>query len=620
MALQRSGIAGLILMGLVGCSMHPSVMDSPIVPVQTAEVELIAPATEYLDEMTVEPPMVEEGALIPRPLSIESQEAEQWPLRLDEVVQIALSNSDVLRDLGGRILQLPELKRTVYGPSIRATDPRFGIESALSVFDAEFSTRAFYEKNDRALNNALLGGGTNFFVQDLWRFQTELRKRAATGAEFSLRHNVTDDLNNAPANTFGTAPNVINAHAWTWNLEAEVRQPLLQGGGTQFNRIAGPTDTPGVTDGVVVARLNTKISVADFQLGLRNFISNVENAYWELHFAYRDLEAKKQARDRSLDTWRQLQELQKEGSKFAKADVVAQAAEQYFRFQQQVEDALCGRLVEGTRDFNGSTGGTFQGVGGVYVAERRLRLIMGLPINDGRLIVPQTSPPESKIIFDWNEMVTQSLARRVELQRQSLRVRRREFELSAQRNFLLPRFDLVARYRRNGLGDGLYDARVPDPTGLSVDSGNDEWQVGAEFGYTLGYRRANSSVRNAELNLSRDRVILKELERQIIHDISNALADQERAFQVSQTARNRRISAEKQLQAQMSEEVRETRRESDFNLILDAQRRAAEAAIAYHHAVTAYAVALKNLNLEMGTFFDYCNIQMADNMMDAGQG
>ncbi len=237
-------------------------------------------------------------------------------------------------------MQAPELEQTVYGPSIRATDPQFGIESALSAFDAEFSTRAFYEKNDRALNNALLGGGTNFFNQDLWRFQTELRKRAATGTEFSLRHNVQDDLNNAPGNLFGTAPNVINAHAWTWNLEAEVRQPLLQGSGVAFNRIAGPSDTPGVTNGVVIARINTNISVADFQLGLRDFVSNVENAYWELYFAYRDLDVKKRARDRSLDTWRQLKELEKSGRKGAEADKVAQAAEQYYRFQQEVEDAL----------------------------------------------------------------------------------------------------------------------------------------------------------------------------------------------------------------------------------------------------------------------------------------
>ncbi len=239
---------------------------------------------------------------------------------------------------------------------------------------------------------------------------------------------------------------------------------------------------------------------------------------------------------------------------------------------------------------------------------------MGVPINDGRLILPVTLPAEANVIFDWDELVTKSLSRRVELTRQNLRVRRRELELAANRNFLLPKLDVVGRYRRGGLGDGLYHARVPDENGVFVDSGNDEWQMGVELGYTLGYRQAYSSVRNSELELARERAILKQIERQILHDLSNALADKERAFAVFQTARNRRISAERQLILQTSDVVRDTRSEPDFNLILDSQRRAAEAETAYHRALTGYAVSIKNLNLEMGTLFEYCNIQMAENM------
>ena len=32
---------------------------------------------------------------------------------------------------------------------------------------------------------------------------------------------------------------------WNVKLVADMRQPLLQGAGTQFNRIAGPGATPG---------------------------------------------------------------------------------------------------------------------------------------------------------------------------------------------------------------------------------------------------------------------------------------------------------------------------------------------------------------------------------------
>ena len=57
-------------------------------------------------------------------------------------------------------------------------------------------------------------------------------------------------------------------------------------------------------NGVLLARLNTDVSLADFQTATRNLVSDVENAYWELYFAYRDLHAKKVARDSALLTWK----------------------------------------------------------------------------------------------------------------------------------------------------------------------------------------------------------------------------------------------------------------------------------------------------------------------------
>ena len=80
-----------------------------------------------------------------------------------------------------------------------------------------------------------------------------------------------------------------------------MRQPLLQGCGTQFNRIAGPTGTLGVFNGVVLAKLNTEISMVDFEQALPAFVSDIENAYWDLQFAYRDLNAKIPARDVALE-------------------------------------------------------------------------------------------------------------------------------------------------------------------------------------------------------------------------------------------------------------------------------------------------------------------------------
>ena len=114
------------------------------------------------------------------PLTIEQyNQLEYWDLSLEEVLQAGLANSKVLTDLGGTVIRAPDSMPTVYDPALQETDPRYGVEAALSAFDAQFSTSAFFEKNDRALNNQFFGGGTRILVQDAAVFQTQLTKRTA---------------------------------------------------------------------------------------------------------------------------------------------------------------------------------------------------------------------------------------------------------------------------------------------------------------------------------------------------------------------------------------------------------------------------------------------------------
>ena len=50
------------------------------------------------------------------------------------------------------------------------------------------------------------------------------------------------------------------------------------------------------------------------------------------------------------------------------------------------------------------------------------------------------------------------MTRRTELRRQKWQVKRRELELIATRNNLMPRLDAVGRYRWLGAGDDLIDS------------------------------------------------------------------------------------------------------------------------------------------------------------------
>jgi outer membrane protein TolC len=522
---------------------------------------------------------------------------QAWDMTLDEAIQTALANSTILRDLGARVIQVPNQTPTIYGPGIQSSDPNTGVAGSLSAFDARLFSELGFELNDRVLNNQFLGGGVNDFNQDLADYRVGLRKQTASGTSFQLGHNIESDLNNANRNLF--------RRAWTWNLEGEVRQPLFQGRGVAFNRIAGPNATPGVYNGVLIALLKVDTSVTELEVALRDYLSDVENAYWDLYFACVDLEVKTNARDRSLSTLRLLDARAKQGLPNAERDKLAQAKEQYFRFEEAVQNALGGRLVIGTRTFNGSGGGTFQGTGGVYANERRLRLIMGLPINDGRLIRATSQPPQAPVIHDWSNVVGQAMSRRTELRRQELNVERTQLELIASRNFTLPRVDAVGRYRYRGLGDHLYDPFANDSS-----TNTHEWFMGLSLAMPVGFRQAYAAVHNAQLRLSRELDLLKELERQVMYGVSNAIAEENRAYEVWRFAINRAEAAKEQYEI-LFPEAQSPVRQFDFNALLDSERRLAEAESNAHSSAVQYALATKNVNFEMGTLLEYFNIHLA---------
>ena len=133
-----------------------------------------------------------------------------------------------------------------------------------------------------------------------------------------MRHNADYDLQKDVARIFPSD--------WNVNLEAEMRQPLLQGAGVQFNRIAGPGAIPGFNNGVMIARINTDIALADFEAGVRNLVRDVETTYWELYFSYRSLDAVIAGRDAGLRTWREVKTKMEVGAKGGDAHEEARPA------------------------------------------------------------------------------------------------------------------------------------------------------------------------------------------------------------------------------------------------------------------------------------------------------
>ncbi len=543
-----------------------------------------------------------------RPLSLQNAEPrEVWDLSLEEAVQTSLANAKVLRRLGGSVsplspvdylMQNPAFVATVYDPAIAESDPRQGVEAALSAFDTQLRSSAFWEKNHTPQNIA--GVFTQFrptvFEQDLGTFQAQLQKTSATGGTWAVRHNVRYDLNNQPVYDPVSGQGSRNyASDWNVNLEAEMRQPLLQGAGVQFNRIAGPGATSGLYNGVMIARVNTDIALADFEAGVRDTVGDVENAYWELYFAYRNLDAVVAGRDSALTTWRRIHALYKIGARGGEAEKEAQAREQYFQFRNAVEQALH-RL---------------------YAGESKLRYMLGLAATDGRLIRPTDEPTSAKVVFDWQETLGEALARNTELREQKWVVKRREMELMASKNFLMPRLDAVGRYRWLGLGNDLLNADgssnfldADSSAYASMTSGDfQEWQLGIEFSMPLGFRREMAGVRNAQMILARERARLQEMELELSHQLSHYIREMESQYVLTQTNWNRRAAAQRQVQAVA--EAYDTGTVT-IDVLLEAQRRLAVAESDFFRSVVDYNTAIMQVHSHKGSLLEHSGVYLTE--------
>lgn len=539
-----------------------------------------------------------EAAEAPPPFTTDNpSEIPAWEMTLDEAVHMAMQRADILRSLGASVVQAPGAARSRFDPAVIETNPLGGVEAALSAFDATVNSQLYWNKNDQPRNVRVNPTFASFFPtvfqQTTGTFTSELAKRTATGARFAVRHNVIYDRNNTPSR-------LVPADYTGW-FEAEWRQPLLQGGGVQYNRIAGPTQFVGQYNGVLIARVNTDISLADFELGVINFVNDVETAYWDLYYAYRNLQAQVSGRNNVLLTWQLVKEKQRIGARGGEADAEAQSRSQYYQLDAFVKESL-------------------SGPNGLYATEQRLRYLLGLAPSDGRLIKPVQQPMEGLVVYDWNSSLADALMRRAEIRRQKWTIKRRELELIAARLNRRPRLDLLTLYRYRGLGQHLIGSndpsqrfgvnRIEDNLYQSILTGNfQEWQAGVELSYPVGLRAASNAIANAQWNLAREQSMLKEQELRIAHDLSNASRQIDRAYQLLQTNYNRQDADRLQ-----TEVLRDRYRAGLTNIgfLLAAQQQLALSTSAYFRSLTDYQLALRDLHREKGSLLNYSQVGLSE--------
>lgn len=540
---------------------------------------------------------------------------ELWDMPLAEAIHLALvHNSRVVRDgsqFGGAgsvrpepggLLANPAGVTSIYDPALQESGVLFGnrgVEAALADFDAQFNTSMIWSRSERVQNNRFSSGGLqagNTLQEDRGEFTSRLEKQMAYGGLFGVQHDWTYTGNNAPGRLF---PSVYEGF-----VRADYRHPLLAGAGPEFTRIAGPITgavgsnlrrVTGVSQGVVIARINNDIAISDFEAAVRNLIKDVEEIYWDLHLTYRVYNSEVVSRDSALRTWRQVEAGFRAGTVGAADE--AQARDNYFENRARSEQALAD----------------------IYEIEGRLRRLIGLPVNDGRIIRPVDEPVIAEFLPDWHCALAEALTRRVELRRQKWSIKSVELQLKAAQSLVKPQLDFISSYQYNGFGDHLLrqDDRdfVPTQQGLNsayetITQGDQtSWTLGFEYSMPLGFRSALSQVRNLELQLAKSRATLGAQELEISHGLSSSFQSLDRWYQTAQTNLNRRRAAEKRVEAF---EAEYNAGRTTLDLLLRAQISLAQAEIAYHRSLAEYNKAISDVHFRKGTLLEYNNIHLAE--------
>lgn len=579
------------------------------------------PLSDYLDHSmriahpTLDTPLEDVRSFPRSPRTIRKRlDAKQiWDLRLTEAVQLALANNKILRRNDRSTIQgngrgpivAGDQSVSVWDPAIQETGVLFGgrgVESALSAFDAQLTARYTMGRSETVQNNAFTSGGLppgNTLTNNTGNFSAGVTKQTATGATFGVSHSVDYSQANFPNQLF---PSV-----YTGNVRADLRQPLLAGAGVKYTRVAGPIGSniqglSGVNQGVVIARINNDISLADFESNVTDMVFDVEKLYWDLHFAYRRYSSAVASREAGEKTWQDVKVKFELGAEGGDGFLEAQARDAYFD-RVATEDAS---------------------LANIDTLEGSLRRICGLPLSDGRILRPIDEPISAEFTPDWNSDVAMALTRRVELRRQKWNIKSTELQMEAARSLTKPRLDWVSSYQLNGFGDRLMsDHRADGVTQEGYHNFYDSllrghqngWNSGVEFSMPFGFRAANAQVRNLELRLAKSRQVLRAQEDDVIYELAQAYQDLTSNWETAQTYFNRKIAATEQ--AKFIEQQRlQGKKEATLRDQLEAQAHEAQAETSYYQSIIEYTKSVAHVNYRKGAYLEMNNIFLSEGSWD----
>jgi len=486
-------------------------------------------------------------------------------------------------------------------PAIAQTD----IEAALSRYDVVWKARADVSTVDLPSGVIAVQVQNGQFLQ----LGTSLEKAFPTGgvANITFGSNpgglANADFAAGPTPIYSRFASAASAgsNGFTPNLTFGFSQPLLKFFGPEINSLL-PThplspaqqilgSSAATAPPIVIARINFNQSRAEFERLVNYMILNVETAYYQLYALYVNLYSTEQAMRQSHSVWK----ISK-----AKFEAGRVAITGYAQTRAQYEDFRAQRI---------------QALSKVLEQERILRVLCGLPVEDGKRLVPVDTPTVAPYVPDWQSALQEAMHLRPELVIAREDVKRRQLELIRERNSLLPDVRLEGGYNLHGFGtrlDGASDLApgVPENALRSLaDTHFTDYNIGIVGSVPLGYRAQHATLRAANLRLTQAYLVLRDQELKAQNNLEVAYRQVIADYQVIIARRAQREAAAEQVEARYKEYLAGT---TTVDFLLTAQQQWAAALSQEYQAITNYNFDLAAFEFSKGTLLQHNNIQIAE--------
>jgi outer membrane protein len=477
-----------------------------------------------------------------------TKEGQRVPVTLDGCIRRALANNLTI-----------QVAR--YGPPIARTNVR----QAEAIFDPSWFLNNALGRIKQEAGSFFAGAAVSITRQ--WDFATGVQGLLPTGGTWQI----SQDWTWLRSNNQFISPNP----QYDGDLVLSVTQPLLRGGGIEYTR------SP-----IVLARLDERISVAEFRGRLMAIVLEVERTYWDLVVAETQVQALSEALAAAQENLRIARRRFEEGKD---KRVIVSLAESAVTTRQADLVAARLRLAQ--------------------TSDRLKRFVNDreLPMTDPAVLAATELPvaePIPVLLPMFHQSIAAAMVNRPEIQEAEARLAQAGVKERMAWNQRLPQLDLAASYGFNGLATDL---------DRSIDKEFEtrwfDWSVRVDFSVPLGNRARRAAYEQSQLVQDQTLKAREDVRQQVLLDVSTAIRDLASAEEAVRARRAARQAAEQVVQ---DGEAFVSAGAALLKDLLDAQRDLADAKVREMEAMAAYMVGLANLERAKGTLLEYNDIRLIE--------